>query len=130
MSKIISREEFVSGHQCLRCGVFGATKMCDECKDLQKCKVCSIILRPKFLFHRYYPNKKGTVYREMSVVIVSPYPEHSPKLCTGCVNWEMGMKFWCYGCGEWFKNTLSNYKTNGNFCPDCLTAIASNGNKG
>jgi len=121
MSRIIPKEEFLSGVQCLRCGVFGTQKVCEVCKHFKKCKICSIILRNEFRFYRYDPNKKGTIYREFSYIIVSPYPPKTKDECVGCKNWELGMKYRCYGCGNWFQNNLNNYKINGNFCPNCLT---------
>ena len=116
MSKLIPKEEFLKSEHCLRCGIIGETRMCDTCKDLKKCKVCSIILRESFRFYRYDPNKKGTFYRESSYIIKSPYPEDKDGKCIGCYDWEMRMKFICFLCGEWFSNTLSNYKINGNCC--------------
>lgn len=116
MLKLIPKEEFLAGVQCLRCGVFGSEKLCTTCIHLKKCKTCSIVLREKFRFYRYDPNKRGTVYKEVSYIIHSPYPPISDKECVGCVDWEKGMKFECYACGEWFPNTLNNYKINGNFC--------------
>lgn len=86
------------------------------CKDLQKCKICSILLRHAFRFYKYNLNSDGD-YNEISYVIVSPYPPFKPNMCYGCIGWELGMKYWCYVCGKWFDNTLENYKVNGNCCP-------------
>ena len=119
MSKTIPKDEFLAGKQCLRCGIFGQERICEICKPLKKCEVCSIILRKSFRFYRYDPNKRGTVYREHTYIIKSPYPPMSELMCKGCDNWEDGMKLWCFKCGEWFENTLNNYKINGNFCDNC-----------
>ena len=118
-NRMIPKDEFLSGKQCLRCGIFGTEKVCKLCKDLKKCRICTIILRPEFVFYKYTPNTKGTFYKEHSYIIVSPYPPFIKNQCYDCIGWELGMKYWCYGCGEWFQNTLNNYKINGNFCDKC-----------
>lgn len=136
-------KEFRILKQCLRCGKASdipKESLCIDCTvaNLPQCEMCDIVLR-KGLNNFYSYNTKDRYLEEESYLKPNTrpvkefcttrypfYPQVTDLLCSGCINWEKGVKNECWNCQKGFTNNKENYKLNGNLCANCVPIFELN----
>lgn len=122
----LTSEGHKKGKLCLRCGKYVGGLICDECKDLKKCKLCGIICRTEnYRVYRYHSIKgqKG-ISKEVFEIVVPFCKVLIDDFCESCKDWENKIKHICSICENPFDNTFKNYKQNSNRCSGCVSKLS------
>lgn len=108
---------------CLTCGFFTQENACEQCSTLTRCNLCGIVCngdakRKLYSYRTLLSDKK--ILEEVYIEAHSVSRVLSDEgLCEDCVDWSKRIKNICFICGEFFFNSLKNYREKGNCCAEC-----------
>lgn len=120
----IQAVDFDKGFTCMRCGIFGNKKVCDNCKPLKECSVCGLVLKgARYNFYQYdyvqTPMRLAErYYKEIRKSRMNPYT-HDGHVCDDCKDYKSRIKNKCWVCEGVIENSASRFRNHGNMCKDC-----------